>query len=206
MVRGSLMQVVAQLPCPSRAKEGEEPKKYPSQLEPKNARELDEGRPDRLPETLAAAHQPLPGLPCLGRRLHSLLRHPCACSLRRLLHPPRPLSRSTLRCTRPCTLWSRSCSLRRRVRRCRCIDGRHQRLRSRTRPNPKRSSKANRIHTGKCSRFAPRCNRLAANLQTAIPSRLPTRIAVASRAAVISRTSSRAASSTSGGAVFGVPL
>ena len=75
VVRGCLVQIAMQLPCPPCAEEGKKSEEHARQFKPKNAREFYKWLPDGFSKAPAAAHQPPSGLPRLSRRPHGLLPH-----------------------------------------------------------------------------------------------------------------------------------
>lgn len=156
MVCRRLVEVPSQLPCPSRAKEGEKSEKHARQFKPQNAGEFHQWLPDRLSEAFAAANQSLTSLPRLSRCPRGLLCNPLAC---------RVCSMFFCGCGCGCglrprrsTALSRFCTSGRRIRRGGSVNSRHQRLRRRTGSDTKRATKSDRIHALKCSRLPLRRN------------------------------------------------
>lgn len=139
VVRGCFVQVVAQLPGPACAEEGEESEEDACHLEPEHSREPHERSPEGFSKSLAAADETLSGLPGLG-----------CCPLCLL-----PDARAGWRCCRACCCWilgrsarlsrlrfsGRRIGCRRRIYRC------HQRLCGCTGSYTKSASEAYRIHT-----------------------------------------------------------
>ena len=73
VIRRCLVEILAQLPRPPRAKEREEPEEDSRQLQPQHARELHERSPGSFAKTLAATDDALPGLfGLVCRTLHLL--------------------------------------------------------------------------------------------------------------------------------------
>jgi hypothetical protein len=149
MIRSRLIQRRPHLPGSGSSEQRKNPEENPSQLQPQLPRQLHKRPPHRLTEAPAALFEPFPRLSNLCCRPRSLRSQPnsgglCFTRSRRF-----SWSRSRrLNGTRSLLLLRN----RRRIRRSRCIRCRDQRLRCRTSPDTKRTTKSSRIHTSKCSR------------------------------------------------------
>jgi len=127
VIRTRLMPIRPHLPCATACKQREDPEEDPRKLQPQHAGQLHERPPHRFAKSFTSALQ---SLTCLSHLLCG------SCRLAAQVGSG-ALRRSGLT----------GASRRRRIRSCRGIHRRHQRLRCCTSPHPKRTTKANRIHS-----------------------------------------------------------
>jgi hypothetical protein len=142
MVRRRLMQTPPQLPRPGSRKQSKDSKEHARKLQPQNSRQPSKVPPHCLAKLFATSCQTLFILKHLRRRLNGLIHQPSPNRSRRSHRYPRLGSIAaalSLRCSAG------------RIRGSRRIRRSHQRLRSCTGSRTKRTTKANRVHTQKCS-------------------------------------------------------
>ncbi len=152
MVRCRLMQSPRSFHAQPAPKKAKSPKKTPTSSSQRTPESFTNGLQTASPKRLLPRTSPCPVC-----RAWVAVRAACCATRALAAEPPArswlaPASELLAAGRRRRTL-SGLCAAGRRIRR-RCrVHRRHQRLRSCTGPNPKRTTEANRIHTRKCSRF-----------------------------------------------------